>query len=263
MIFLSSFNLNAQHQFERKKLAPIQTDRPDQTESPFTVPKGLWQFEIGTLMETHTINETNKIRNFLYPTILSKVGITRNTELRFITEYAGKQNEINGKKAEILNGIKPITVGLKTKLADEKKYWPTTSLILHLGLSPLASNNFKPNYFYPQFRFLMQHTISNKLNFGYNLGMEWDGNSSVATAIYTTTMAYALTDNLGAFIESYGYLPQKNKSDHRIDGGFTYLLKNNLQADISGGLGISPNAPDYFISCGISIRSSYTKTTIR
>ena len=51
----------------------------------------------------------------------------------------------------------------------------------------------------------------------------------------------------------YGFAPQKNTADHRFDAGLTYLINHNSQLDISGGFGITPNAPKYFLSAGYSI----------
>ncbi|MEX1202040.1 MAG: hypothetical protein WEA59_02260, partial [Ferruginibacter sp.] len=52
-------------------LPPIQTDRPDQTESPFIVPKSHFQIECGFNFEK--VNHQEK--NLVYPTILWKYGI--------------------------------------------------------------------------------------------------------------------------------------------------------------------------------------------
>lgn len=56
------------------------------------------------------------------------------------------------------------------------------------------------------------------------------------------------------FIESYGYMPENSKPDHRADAGLTFLLADNFQLDASGGIGLTKYSPDYFISFGFSWR---------
>ena len=100
----------------------------------------------------------------------------------------------------------------------------------------------------------MQHTLSERVNLGYNLGAEWNGETAEPTFIYTITTGCALGEKTGAYAELYGFIPQKSAADHLFDGGLTYLLKQNIQFDISGGFGLTPAAPDYFIALGFSFR---------
>ncbi len=39
-----------------------------------------------------------------------------------------------------------------------------------------------------------------------------------------------------------------------MDTGFTYLITNNMQYDISGGLDLKAGTSDWFISSGFSFR---------
>jgi hypothetical protein len=67
------------------------------------------------------------------------------------------------------------------KLTEEKGIFPKTSFIAHIGLPNAASTKYKTDYFAPEFRFTMQHTLSEKFSLSYNLGLEWDGFSAEPT----------------------------------------------------------------------------------
>ena len=41
---------------------------------------------------------------------------------------------------------------------------------------------------------------------------------------------------------------------HAADAGASLLLADNLQIDLFGGVGLTPNAPDYFVNAGLSLR---------
>src|SRR6266581_2531378 len=63
------------------QIPPIDTDRPDQTESAFLVPKNWVRLEAGFNFEKSNSHE----KEFLTPTLLSKYGLSKRVELRLIT----------------------------------------------------------------------------------------------------------------------------------------------------------------------------------
>lgn len=224
---------------------PIQADRPDQTETPAIVPEGMFQVETGFTFQKNDANS----KSFTLPSTLWKYGVNENFELRLIIEFSSEETN-----NEILNGLSPIYVGFKVKLADEKGIIPKTSFIGHISLPNMASTKFKTEYFAPEFRFVMQHTLSEKFSLSYNLGAEWDGFSAEPTFIYTNAIGYSISDKLGSYFEIFGFIPQNTKSNHSVDGGITYLISNNFMVDLSSGFGISKNAPDYYWALGFSFR---------
>lgn len=224
---------------------PIQADRPDQTETPSIVPKGMFQLESGfTFQKNDALSKSLSL-----PSTLWKYGVNENFELRLITEFL--LEEINNEK---LKGFTPVYVGFKSKLTDEKGIFPKTSFIGQISLPKIASKEFKTNVFAPEFRLVMQHTLSEKTSFSYNIGAEWDGFSAEPTFIYTAATGYSLTEKLGSYIELFGFIPQNQKSYHSVDGGITYLINPNFMLDLSSGFGISKNAPKNYIAFGFSFR---------
>jgi hypothetical protein len=226
-------------------LPPIQTDRPDQTECPFITPVKYIQVETGFMYE-----KTNSKENSIaYPSVLWKYGINSKLEFRLITELESAKL-VSGK----IRGLNPVTVGFKTNLTQEHGIIPMISFIGHLAIPDLAGKDMKATYYAPSFRFTLQHSLSDKVSLGYNLGAEWDGETPEPTFIYTLTSGFALSEKIGSYIELYGFAPQKGKADHRFDAGLTYIINSNVMVDLSGGVGLTPNAPDYFISTGFSFR---------
>jgi hypothetical protein len=223
----------------------IQTDRPDQTECPYITPKGFIQAENGFVYEH--IDRDNK--GIVLPSILWKCGINKNVELRLITE-------VNSMKAfgKTTTGFVPTIIGFKTKICEEKGLVPDIGFIGHLAIPSAASKEFKASYYAPSFRFNMQHTLSKDFTLAYNLGAEWDGETPEPTFIYTLTTGYSITEKLGAYVELYGFAPQNNMPDHRADGGFTYLITNDVMVDVSGGVGITKESPINYFALGFSYR---------
>ena len=224
---------------------PIEADRPDQTETPSIVPKGMFQLEAGFSYQKNDRNSNS----CSLPAALWKYGVNENFELRLITEFVTEK--INDEKS---SGFTPVMIGFKVKLCEEKGIFPKTSFIGHIGLPKVASSRYKTDFVAPEFRFTMQHTLSDKLSLGYNLGCEWDGMTPKTTFIYTLTIGYSINKKIGSYAELFGFAPQNDSAEHNFDGGFTYLINNNFMLDLSSGIGITNNAPDHYFAFGFSFR---------
>lgn len=230
----------------------IVTDRPDQTESASIVPGGYIQVELGGIYERENFDE-GKTEIFSHPALLIRYGLLNNIELRFNLELIQEKSSI-GKSTFSKTGLLPVAIGTKIYICKEKGLRPQTAFILHLTIPKLGSKKFANEYLAPDFRAAMQHSLSDRFSLSYNLGAEWDGSKPNAAVLYTLSLGASLAEKMGAFIETYGFMTEKETPDHRIDGGLTYLLNQNLQLDASGGFGITDKSPDYFLGLGISIR---------
>lgn len=237
-ILVTTAKINAQSE-------PLEADRPDQTETPSIVPKGMFQVESGFSYEK--LATENAV--FALPSTLWKYGISQKIELRLITEWVFEQTE-NQKQ----NGFLPVAIGCKVNLLKENGWLPKTSLITHISLKNIASSNYKFDYYVPDFRFTMQRQLSEKVSLGCNLGATWDGFSNQSTGIYTLTTGYSITEKVGAYVEVFGFAPQNETAYHNFDGGFTYLINDNFMVDLSSGLGITQSAPKHYFALGISFR---------
>lgn len=226
-------------------IVSIQTDRPDQTECPFIVPAKHFQVESGFVYEKADEGENR----FFYPSALIKYGVNARFELRVVTELITVNNS-----AGKASGINPVKIGFKTKLFDEKGILPATSFIAHLSAPVLSAKKLRTTYYAPDFRFTMQHTITNKISIAYNLGAAWDGETATPAFLYTFTCGYSVLPKAGVYVELFGFAPQTNKSDHRFDGGITYFIQPNFMIDVSGSVGLTANAPAYYASLGLSVR---------
>ncbi len=238
-LLLLTITINAQ------EVENIQTDRPDQTETPALTPLKMLQVETGFSYEKTNSNESS----FIIPSVLWKYGVSENFELRLVTEFTYNKSYSNKN-----SGINPILVGFKARLIEENGIIPKTSFIGHIALPNISSTQYKLDYLAPQFRFAMQHTLSNKVSISYNLGSEWNGFTPEPTFIYTLATGYSISEKIGTYIEVFGFAPQNQKSNHNFDGGFTYFLSNDMMVDVSGGIGLTKNAPKHYYAIGFSFR---------
>lgn len=243
-IYTPVFLLLLNSKVSGQDLDPLQTDRPDQTECPFTVAPKHFQMEIGGV---YVKDKEVKTGSKEFGSLL-KFGLSDKTEFRFIFESVVPNDETN----RLL--IQPVTIGFKTKLFEEKGLRPVISFIGHLSLPKSGSGEVSADYFAPAFRFTLQHSLSDKFTLSYNLGLEWDGIAPESEFIYTCTLGYSISDHFSSYAEVFGFVPEKGMNKHMADAGIAYLINNNLQLDLSGGIGINQYATENYISLGFSFR---------
>lgn len=226
----------------------IDTDRPDQTESPFTVPARYFQLEAGFNRE----NIHGKDYSLIYPTLLLKYGMKK-MEFRLETQWHSDYHQLTP-EPEWTTGIDPLELGFKLALWEEKGWLPKTSLIGGIGIPGLASKAFHADYIAPAFRFTMQNSIAKHVTLSYNLGAEWDGYSKRPDWIYTVATGFDIGERWYTYLEAFGFLRQDIHPQHNLDAGLAYFISNNVKVDVSGGFGISKDSPKNYMAIGFSFR---------
>jgi len=238
----------------QEEVPAIITDRPDQTESTAIVPVNMLQIETGFVSQQ---DETDiaEISGATYNGTLLRYGLFKRAELRIGMDYLRESVRMKrtGRTMET-RGFSPLYTGLKVKITEEKGLLPDMALLASLTWPGAASDDFQTPYIAPALRLAFAHTLSETLSVGYNLGAEWDGISPAVSYYYSLALGMGLTEKIGAFLESYGSMYEEAKPEHKADAGFTWMLRKNLQLDVSGGIGLSEIAPDHFLSFGLSFR---------
>lgn len=228
-----------------QELPSIEADRPDQTESAFTVPRGFFQIESGFHYENY-----GKGGDILFhPSVLWKFGLTNRFELRLVTELVTEKIEDGS-----TSGVLPVAAGFKFSLLQEQGVIPQTAVMGHLTSPKGGSEPFHLLQPAPSFRFNMQHSLSDRAGLGYNLGAEWDGYNKSPVYIYTLATDISLGKRSGLFVELYGFFPRKAKAEHCFSGGFTWLVNNNLLFDIAGSGGLTSGSHKFGVTAGVSWR---------
>ncbi|MEP6926542.1 MAG: transporter [Ginsengibacter sp.] len=236
--------------FSNRVIAQIDTDRPDQTESPVTINKKWIQIEHGFNVKRD--NETS----ILGSSTLFRYGLIKNLELRLETDFIYTPST-NLSPATIK--LQPIVLGTKISLWEEEKWIPKTSLLIGAGIPFLAARSFKNFNAQPRIKLAFQNTISQTISWGYNAGVEWDGQNSSPYYIYTFSNGIDFSKKLHGFLEVFGSVNKNDLPQHNFDTGFSFLVNNNCKIDFSTVAGLTKSAPDWSIALGISVRFNTVK----
>jgi Putative MetA-pathway of phenol degradation len=228
----------------------IDTDRPDQTESSYLVPKKFFQAEFGMGIENDRFGDFSLI----HPTFLLKYGLFKKVELRLEGTFMSHYEQMIP-QTKTTTSFLPLEIGTKLSLWEQKSVLPKTSMIAHLGLPFTGSHYDGRQHLSPSFRFLFQNSITDHFGLGYNLGAEWDGYSNNAVWIYTISPGFDFWKNWYGYVEAFGFHLPGGKMEHNLDGGLAYYISKNSKVDISAGLGLGEENPlCHYIALGFSFR---------
>ena len=238
-----------------QEIGRMETDRPDQTESPVITKKKYIQAEFG-----FTIEKDNDLKSFVHPTVLWKYGVSKRFELRLITEFVSQETPIIIPFGnDVISGMLPIQIGGKVAFWEEKGLLPKTSLIFHVAPAKFGSKKFHTSKWTPDFVFTMQHTLSENIGLGYNLGAAWDGESNSPYWIYTIAPGFNIGKDWYGYVELFGAVRKNELPQHNFDCGLAYYFSDNTKIDISSGFGISDAATDWYGAIGFSFRFNTNK----
>ena len=95
--------------FSQVGLNELTVDRPGIAESPFTVPRGTYQFEIGFDYFKRAGGELYNL-----PVGLFRTGISKRSELRVSSRHVLDRTEVN-----ILRSVSPLSIGVKMHLIKQ------------------------------------------------------------------------------------------------------------------------------------------------
>ncbi len=222
----------------------IITDRPDQTESSSTIPKNSLQLETGVLFG-HAGFNPNREKHLLAPATLLRFGLLKNLELRVANQFARASSE--GVRLENF-GFSDIEFGTKVQLLRNENVNTEIAFLSHF-IIPIGDKRLTNTDFGVVNKFSIAHNLSPKIGLGYNVGYNYFGvGKGVAT--YSVALGFDITQKLGFYIEPYGEFVDLEMHVANLDGGFTYLVGNQIQLDISYGIGL--NYHMHYVATGFS-----------
>jgi len=248
---------------ERAAVSPPQlvTDRPDQTESSILVPAGFAQLEAGWVFSRE--DEAGlRVDTHVLPQSLMRIGLIDELELRVgWTGYVSEQTRRGGVE-EDADGAGDAEIGAKARLWN--RHGSSSGALIVSVSVPLGADVHTTDRFDPSFRFSASHSLAENLALGYNIGSTWRSapdpsgeRHTLSDLLYTLALGFGdITPRLSAFVELFGEVPASasGKPRHSLDGGFTFLVRPNLQLDFFSGLGLSDEADDGFFGAGVSVR---------
>ena len=234
---------------------PLVTDRPDFTEASSTVGRGVAQLEIGY---TYTFDDDGAMstKSHSYPEPLLRYGVLKDwLELRVGWNYASEETG-----AARTSGGEDLYLGFKIGLTPQDEFLPEMALIPQMTV-PTGADAFTSDEALPGLNWIYSWSINDFLSIAGSTQFN-RARDEVTAGTYTEwaqsmTAGYSLTDELGAYTEWYAFFPNgadTARVEHYFNGGFSYLLSDDVQWDIRAGTGLTSASDDFFVGTGLAIR---------
>jgi len=235
-------------------LAPIVTDRPDFTEASSTVGLGVVQCETGY---TYVHDGDTDTHSWGEP--LVRVGLLANWLEFRIAAFPKSVSETDLTTRRVHTGIEDLYLGVKSALTPQASYLPEVAVVFQMTV-PTGSAGFSDDRVLPGGNLLYSWDLTDDISLGGSTQVNScidDNGTGYGEWVQSAVLGYGLTRNLGMYGEWYSFHSNgfgHGETQHYLNGGFAFLVTEDVQCDIRGGKGINNEAEDLFLGIGFSYR---------
>lgn len=228
----------------QEKLPDFPPDRPGNTWFAEVLPHHKVSWENGFRFES----SPDGSRTITLTSMIFRYGIFRNVELRVGTDFL-LYNDGPGSKFNF--GIAPLTIGTKIRLYESRNWLPSVGFLAEVQLPHVGSKDLVPPHLAPSMYLIFDHSITDWFSLAYNAGAVWNGEIAIPQAFLSLAFWFNITDNVGAFVETYNYLhPDGNQ--YMTDLGFTWMPSRRVQLDVSCDFDLLNFGKYYAVGCGVA-----------
>lgn len=232
---------------------PMITDRPDFTESAFTVGSGVAQIEAG-----YTYFERGPTTMHQIGEALIRYGIIPNLEARVLLPSYLSANTDVGPLESDASGFGDANLGIKLGLVQNEAGEGLPSIGLILGSSvPVGADDFTSDAWEPEAKLALGWSVTERIGLGANVNYaQRDPGAGDRYNEFGASVSLGLpiTARMGAFAEYYAIRPEDRADQDYIDGGVTFSLTDDFQLDGRVGYGLNDIDSDWFFGVGLARR---------
>jgi hypothetical protein len=227
---------------EAQETDVIIAERPGFSSSPFTLAPTVMQIETGYryLRDGNGVD----VDDHTLPLMLIRYGLADTVELQF--GWAGYSwTEVGSQR---IDGVNDASIGVKWQITDADAVVPV-ALFAAVSL-PVGDDDFTSDEVDPSVGAFWSYS-ANLDWFGTVIVSESDDDSSISNAV---GISLPIADETGAYVEYFGNYGASGGPEHYLNGGVTYIPRNDMQFDVHAGVGLNDRSADYFIGLGLAFR---------
>ncbi|GET46209.1 transporter [Capnocytophaga felis] len=203
----------------------INTDRPDQSEGVYTLPKNKFQLEDGFTFSNENISNN----------LMLRYGIFNGTEVRLSSDFEKSKSE----NIEADN----LVLSFKQRILEEKDYLPAITLVGYLTYKNPIKGWQTDVYL------AFENNISDEFVLCYNVGTS----NFFRELNVTTQFGYSITKDVYTFLEYFAIFGNQLPL-HNFDTGLLYSITSDFQVDMAFGRSIFNENSNWFVSIGFAYR---------
>jgi hypothetical protein len=243
----------------------MSTDRPDKTESPYTVDAGHFQLEVDFVSHTRDHDTSNggdtRVASYAVAPLNLKAGLFNNVDFQLILETWNKTKTEDRVAGSVVrqSGFGDIVPRLKLNLWGNDG-GRTAMAVMPFVKIPTSQDNLgndavESGVIFP---------LAVELPKGFSLGImsEFDMMRNGADSGYhpefinSITLGHDIIGKLGGYLEFFSQVSTEKDTAWigTVDLGLTYGVTPNLRLDIGVNIGVTRSADDFNPFAGMSFR---------
>ncbi len=246
-------------------LREFSTDRPDKTESAYTVDAGHYQIEADLLNYSYDLHNSSRsnlrVDSFSFATMNLKAGLLNDLDVQLVVptyNHVHTQNRTTG-TIQHNSGFGDLTLRAKYNLWGNDG-GDTALAVMPFVKMPTAQDNlgndaFEGGIIFP-FAVALPHDWGMGLMTELDCGKDGTGNGRHAEFINSITFSHGIVSKLDGYVEFFSSVSAESGSDWigTLDCGVVYALTEQINLDGGINIGVTRAADDLNPFLGISLR---------
>lgn len=235
----------------RPLMREMETDRPDVTESPYTVDAGHFQYETDFVRSVKEKSEAQKTNTLLINQANIKIGLTGSTAIQIGFQTYGRQKEtdIASGSTEIAHGFGDVTFRIKQNLIgnDEGNFALALLPYIKFPTSKYDENSsFEGGLIVP-----MSYKLPGEWNLGFQVEVDrlkdQDQPAMHTEFLQTLTLSHQLVKNIDGIAETYyTYDFKAHQFSNFINAAIQMEIAKDLKFDAGINYGLQHDAEKQF-----------------
>lgn len=241
----------------RTEMREMETDRPDVTESPYTVDAGHFQLETDLVRSIREKTETTQTNTFLINQMNLKIGITGSTAVQIGFQTYGRQSEkvLETNEKTTTDGHGDLTFRIKQNLIGNDGGNFALALLPYVKFptSKYEDSRFEGGLIVP-----MQYQLPGEWHLGFQVELDrlkdQDEDAMHTEFLQTLTISHSIIKGLDGIAETYyTYDFKAHQFSNYINAAIQMDVAKDFKLDAGMNLGIQHTAAKHFF-VGASVR---------
>lgn len=242
----------------REKMRDMYTDRPDKTESPYSVDAGHFQVEsdIVTYIYDREAGSRAEQYGFAIPNV--KIGLLNDVDLQLVPSTYLYRRLRQGGVRESDSGFGDLLARLKVNLWGNDGGATAFAMMPYIkiptGRGSLSNDAYEGGLILPFAFSVGENNIGLMTQFDF---LRNEDDKGYHTGFFNTaTISRSLVGDLGGYAEIATFITNEDSSDFiaTLDFGLTYLVNPDLQLDCGVNIGVTDAADDLNPFLGFTYR---------
>ncbi len=250
-LFLASHALHG-----AEPVREMSTDRPDTTESAYSVPAGMFQVEMSFFDYSRDGDRGMSVDDWIVGQVNFKIGVAENADLQIIFDTYTQSRSIENGVRDRHSGFADVTVRFKQNLWGNDSGKTAFALMPYVTIpteTELSGEAWAGGLIMP-----LSVSLSDRMSLGLMAEMDIvpdaDTSGYDLEWLHSATLGISLTEKLGMYLEVVGIAGQDADYQALFDAGLTFALTDSLIFDAGMRLGMNRAAPDVGVFTGMSFR---------